>query len=167
MPFLSAAMGITSETTPRGDKHGIAKACRITTHPRPLSILPTGTDEQKIDCCRHRPRLCPERTSRSSKGYPQGKAGEVRSKTAGAVPARRGGAMNPLPRTGSEPLGVPSLPTEGLVRLSTVLQFVPVSRSTWWQGVKTGRFPQPVKLGTRTTCWRASDIRRLIDPQSE
>lgn len=40
---------------------------------------------------------------------------------------------------------------------------IPVARSTWWAGVKSGRFPQPVKLGPRTTVWRASDIRNLID----
>lgn len=58
------------------------------------------------------------------------------------------------------------LPQEGLVRLSTILQFVPVSKSTWWQGVKTGRYPQPVyHLGPRTTAWRVSDIRRLLEQE--
>ena len=29
---------------------------------------------------------------------------------------------------------------------------VPVSKSTWWEGVRTGRFPKPVKtLGERIT----------------
>ncbi|MCX5855674.1 MAG: AlpA family phage regulatory protein, partial [Deltaproteobacteria bacterium] len=35
---------------------------------------------------------------------------------------------------------------------------VPVSASAWWAGVRTGRFPQPIKLGPRTTVWRESDI---------
>jgi prophage regulatory protein len=35
---------------------------------------------------------------------------------------------------------------------------IPVSKSTWWQGVKTGRFPKPVKLGPRITVWLAQDI---------
>jgi prophage regulatory protein len=51
----------------------------------------------------------------------------------------------------------------GLLRIKQVLQFVPVSKSSWWNGVKSGKFPQPVKLGERTTCWRASDIQALID----
>ncbi len=51
---------------------------------------------------------------------------------------------------------------ETLLRLPGVLQRVPVSRATWWAGVKTGRFPQPVKLGPRTTCWRSADIDTLI-----
>jgi predicted DNA-binding transcriptional regulator AlpA len=38
-----------------------------------------------------------------------------------------------------------------------------VGRSTWWQGVKTGRFPKPFKLGPRTTAWRAEDIRALME----
>ena len=40
---------------------------------------------------------------------------------------------------------------------------VPVSRSTWWAGVKSGRYPQPVKLGPRVTAWRLSDIQDLLD----
>jgi len=39
---------------------------------------------------------------------------------------------------------------------------VPVGRSTWWTGVKTGRFPKPIKLGARTTVWRKSDILVLL-----
>jgi prophage regulatory protein len=40
---------------------------------------------------------------------------------------------------------------------------IPVSRSTWWAGVKSGRYPAPVKLGPRITAWRDADIQRLID----
>lgn len=40
---------------------------------------------------------------------------------------------------------------------------IPISRSSWWAGVKSGRFPRPVKLGPRTTAWRVTDIRALID----
>jgi predicted DNA-binding transcriptional regulator AlpA len=65
------------------------------------------------------------------------------------------------------------LPQTGLVRLSQILgdprgsppvpAIIPVSKSTWWTGVKSGRFPQPIKLGPRTTVWRVSDIRELIE----
>ena len=44
------------------------------------------------------------------------------------------------------------------LRLPQVLERIPVSKSTWWGGVKTGRFPKPVKLSARTTAWRESDI---------
>lgn len=54
------------------------------------------------------------------------------------------------------------LPETGFVRLPEVLKVFPVSKSTWWQGVKDGRFPKPVKLGPKTTAWRVDDIRDLI-----
>lgn len=40
---------------------------------------------------------------------------------------------------------------------------IPVGRSTWWAGVKSGRYPKPVKLGPRITAWRVEDIRALIE----
>ncbi len=61
------------------------------------------------------------------------------------------------------------LPEEGFVRISAILSPggpIPVSKSTWWAGVKTGRFPAPVKLGPGTTVWRVADIRNLIDKAS-
>lgn len=39
----------------------------------------------------------------------------------------------------------------------------PVSATTWWNGVKSGRFPQPVRFGKRMTMWRAADIHLLIE----
>lgn len=50
-----------------------------------------------------------------------------------------------------------------LLRLPEVLELIPVGRSTWWLGVKKGRFPQPVKLGPRTTAWRESEILPLME----
>ena len=55
------------------------------------------------------------------------------------------------------------LPETGFVRLSTILKIIPIGKSSWWAGVKSGRFPQSVKLGVRTTAWRAEDIRNLIN----
>jgi predicted DNA-binding transcriptional regulator AlpA len=58
------------------------------------------------------------------------------------------------------------LPQSGFVRLSAILAPrgpLPVGKSTWWQGVKNGRFPKPVKLGPKTTAWRVEDIRALIE----
>lgn len=56
-----------------------------------------------------------------------------------------------------------SLPDTGFLRLPKVLKLYPVSGSTWWAGVRAGRFPQPVKIGERCTAWRCEDIRALID----
>ena len=65
-----------------------------------------------------------------------------------------------------------ALPETGFVRLPQIIgnakthppipALIPVSKSTWWAGVKSGRYPQPVKLGLRITAWRVEDIRRLI-----
>jgi len=60
-----------------------------------------------------------------------------------------------------------SLPSTGYVRLPTVLHHIPVSKSTWWDGVQKGRFPKPIKLSERCTAWRAEDIHTLIKTLSE
>lgn len=62
------------------------------------------------------------------------------------------------------------LPETGFIRLATIIGpggLIPVSKSTWWEGVKSGRFPQPVKLGPRITAWRIEDIRAFIADPSE
>ena len=55
-----------------------------------------------------------------------------------------------------------TLPEIGFVRLPQVLEVIPVGKTVWWEGVKDGRYPKPVKLSTRCTAWRAEDIRTLI-----
>lgn len=62
------------------------------------------------------------------------------------------------------------LPATGFLRLSAILAPqgpIPVSKSTWWAGIKDGRFPKPVKLGPRITAWRVEDIRELIETAGE
>lgn len=51
---------------------------------------------------------------------------------------------------------------DSLLRLPEVLKIIPVSRATWYEGVKNGRFPAQVKLGPRIAAWRRSDIDRLV-----
>ncbi len=68
------------------------------------------------------------------------------------------------------------LPATGYMRLRAIIgrqatkddpgdpALIPVSASTWWAGVKSGRYPQPTRaLGARITAWRVEDIRALID----
>ena len=55
-----------------------------------------------------------------------------------------------------------TIPTYGFLRLPQILAIFPISKSAWWAGCKTGRFPKPVKLAPRTTVWRAEDITALI-----
>ncbi|MDE1568798.1 helix-turn-helix transcriptional regulator [Aquabacter sp. P-9] len=57
-------------------------------------------------------------------------------------------------------------PPDTLLRLNQVLAPegpIPVSRATWWRGVKDGRYPQPVRIGARIRAWRQSDIDALIN----
>lgn len=56
-----------------------------------------------------------------------------------------------------------NIPKTGFLRLPQVLALIPISKSAWWAGCKTGRFPKPIKLGPRTTVWRAEDITALIE----
>jgi predicted DNA-binding transcriptional regulator AlpA len=56
----------------------------------------------------------------------------------------------------------PELPNSGFVRLPTVLSVFPVSRASWWNGIKAGKFPKGVSLGPRTTAWKVQDIKDLI-----
>lgn len=59
------------------------------------------------------------------------------------------------------------IPETGFVRLSQVLIVIPVGKTCWWEGVKSGRFPKPIKLTERCTAWRAEDIHELIKALSE
>lgn len=65
------------------------------------------------------------------------------------------------------------LPETGFLRLPQILgdakrgipPIIPIKKSCWWNGVKSGRFPQPVKFGQRVTAWRVEDIRAFIAAQ--
>lgn len=60
-----------------------------------------------------------------------------------------------------------TLPETGYLRLPNVLRLIPVGKTTWWDGVKKGRFPKGVKIGPRVTAWRVEDIRSLINSLQE
>ena len=50
-----------------------------------------------------------------------------------------------------------------LLRLKEVLARLSISRSSFLEGCRTGRFPQPIKIGPRTTVWKAEDIDAFIE----
>lgn len=64
------------------------------------------------------------------------------------------------------------LPETGYLRLRQIIgdpkatppipAIFPISKSSWWEGVRTGKFPAPVKLGPRTTAWRVEAIRDYL-----
>ena len=68
--------------------------------------------------------------------------------------------MHTLPETGylrlpqiiGNPKAVPPIPA-----------IIPVARSTFWEGVRTGRYPKPIKLSPRVTVWKVEDIRAFIE----
>jgi hypothetical protein len=65
-----------------------------------------------------------------------------------------------------------SIPETGFLRLSQILgnpksnpptpPIIPISKSSWWQGVSSGRYPAPLKLSPKVTVWRVEDIREMI-----
>jgi prophage regulatory protein len=55
-----------------------------------------------------------------------------------------------------------SAATGPLLRLPEVLAMFPISRSGWYEGVRTGRYPTPVKLGARAVAWRREDLQALL-----
>ncbi|KTD59295.1 helix-turn-helix transcriptional regulator [Legionella shakespearei] len=57
------------------------------------------------------------------------------------------------------------LPNAGFLRITQILQLIPISKSTWWAGVKEGYFPKPIKLSPRVTAWRVEDIKQLIEQE--
>lgn len=60
-------------------------------------------------------------------------------------------------------LDIIPFPEIGYMRQKEILQFIPIGKSTWWAGVKSGRFPKPIKLGPNTTAWRVEEIKKLIE----
>lgn len=60
----------------------------------------------------------------------------------------------------------PRLPATGFVRLPKILELIPVSETTWWDGVREGRYPPPVKLSARCSAWPVASIQRLIEQLS-
>ena len=67
-----------------------------------------------------------------------------------------------MPPTAQIILKAPTLPEVGFVRLPQILALIPIGKSTWWQGIKLGKYPAPVKLGPRTSVWKVEDIKALL-----
>ncbi|MES2652978.1 MAG: AlpA family phage regulatory protein [Bacteroidota bacterium] len=50
----------------------------------------------------------------------------------------------------------------GFLRLTEVLKLYPVSKATWWNGCRSGKFPKPYKLSSNVTAWKKTDINSLL-----
>lgn len=44
-----------------------------------------------------------------------------------------------------------------------IVGLFPVGKTAWYAGVKSGKFPQPTRLGPRTVAWHSADIVALIE----
>lgn len=65
------------------------------------------------------------------------------------------------------------LPTKGYLRLNQIVgdkkqnppipPLIPISKASWWKGVKSGKYPPAIKLGPRTTVWRTEEVMALIE----
>ncbi len=60
-----------------------------------------------------------------------------------------------------------SLPEDAIIRLPDVLRLYPVSKSHWWEGVRTGEYPKPIKLGIRARGWRLGAVLDLTRCQAD
>ncbi|MDZ4214988.1 MAG: AlpA family phage regulatory protein [Rhodocyclaceae bacterium] len=75
--------------------------------------------------------------------------------------ARRKAAPLPAPRV--QPATTATTPPRPLLKLPEVLAELPISRSSWYSGVRSGLYPQSVKLSAKSVAWKRSDIDRLIE----
>ena len=44
-----------------------------------------------------------------------------------------------------------------------IAPIIPISKSSWWAGVKAGLYPEPLKIGPNTTVWREDEVRALVE----
>ena len=61
----------------------------------------------------------------------------------------------------------PALPATGFLRLPQVLAIYPVGKTTWYEGVKSGRYPPSVAIGKRAKGWRVRSHPRANRERSE
>lgn len=59
------------------------------------------------------------------------------------------------------------LPQIGFVRLPTVLQVYPISKSKLYADIKAGKFPAPLKLSERVSAWDVVTLRKFLESKGE
>ena len=141
------------------------------------NVMPVIDDRNRSVSAGHRP-TCSITNDMMDAGGGGTSAGTVPAATAtdddggdpDPEPERRRFTKSPSPRAAQRigtataaDLVLPPIPDDALWRLPTVLQRYPVSRSSWWAGVKSGRYPAPIRISSRCVAWKASAIRDLIN----
>jgi prophage regulatory protein len=64
-----------------------------------------------------------------------------------------------------EPESMHSNTDDALVRIEKIIGpngIIPVSRTSWYEGIRIGIYPKPIRLGRRTSVWRMSDLMRVV-----
>lgn len=64
-----------------------------------------------------------------------------------------------------------TIPSTGYLRIDQILgntrkgipALLPMCRSTWYAGIRDGKYPKSINLTERTVVWRVEDILDLID----
>lgn len=55
-------------------------------------------------------------------------------------------------------------PTTGFTSAKQNAEYLNIGLSTWWLWVKEGKAPKAIKFGSRTTRWRAEEVRAMAKP---
>ena len=66
---------------------------------------------------------------------------------------------------------IQSIPSTGYLRIDQILgnarkgipALLPMCRSTWYAGIREGKYPKSINLTERTVVWRVEDILDLIE----
>jgi prophage regulatory protein len=77
--------------------------------------------------------------------------------------------MPKYPATATAP--ILELPSTGFLRVHSIVghpkrgipALLPICKTSWWEGVKSGKYPKGFLLGPRTRVWAVEDIKKLIE----
>ncbi len=69
---------------------------------------------------------------------------------------------------------IQAIPSTGYLRIDHILgnrkkgipALLPMCRSTWYAGIRAGKYPKSINLTERTVVWKVEDILELIDQLS-
>jgi len=53
------------------------------------------------------------------------------------------------------------------LRLKSVLELIPISRSTWYKWIQLGIAPKPTHISLRVAAWKYQDIENLLDEMAK
>lgn len=56
---------------------------------------------------------------------------------------------------------IDALPDSSMLAIDEVLALVGISRSTWYAGIKAGRYPPSIPIGPASPRWALGEIRKV------